>query len=233
MGGLPNSSHGSGASNSCGANRRFGEPKCGKSFLDLAVATGTPCRFPAAESCCSPPKTPFTSCASAASPKPQEPVLTISTWPCALANDRQRLTVRRATHAGSRPSREDAAGEVAPLLACLRDLQRNFETAVVLHARKSAHGGQALRGSSELHAWGDSNLRKTAHSAEHRAALTRSLCARHRSCRCRSSRPPAPTESPRQREPSRRHPALPAADPGGRHTPAPFSGNWWASRSHP
>ena len=44
----------------------------------------------------------------------------------------------------------------------LRDLQRRFNTAVVLvhHARKSAAArpGQALRGSSELHAWGDSNL---------------------------------------------------------------------------
>jgi hypothetical protein len=58
---------------------------------------------------------------------------------------------------------ENAASEVAPLLAFLRTLQRRFATAVVLvhHARKGAAGaraGQALRGSSELHAWGDSNL---------------------------------------------------------------------------
>jgi AAA domain len=57
---------------------------------------------------------------------------------------------------------ENAAADVAPLLAYLRGLQRHFETAVLLvhHARKSshAHAGQALRGSSELHAWGDSNL---------------------------------------------------------------------------
>jgi hypothetical protein len=58
---------------------------------------------------------------------------------------------------------ENAAAEVAPLLASLRALQRRYQTAVLLvhHARKGAghaRGGQALRGSSELHAWGDSNL---------------------------------------------------------------------------
>lgn len=57
---------------------------------------------------------------------------------------------------------ENAVAEIAPILAFLRDLQRRFHTAVVLvhHARKSpaTRPGQALRGSSELHAWGDSNL---------------------------------------------------------------------------
>jgi hypothetical protein len=58
---------------------------------------------------------------------------------------------------------ENVAGEVAPLLGFLRSLQRELHTAVALvhHARKGAaheRGGQALRGSSELHAWGDSNL---------------------------------------------------------------------------
>lgn len=58
---------------------------------------------------------------------------------------------------------ENSAGEVAPLLAYLRSLQRTFDTAVLLvhHSRKAAthlRDGQALRGSSELHAWGDSNL---------------------------------------------------------------------------
>jgi hypothetical protein len=76
---------------------------------------------------------------------------------------------------------ENAAGEVAPLLAYLRELQRRHRMAVVLvhHARKGAahvRAGQALRGSSELHAWGDSNLylqRKgnlLRLSVEHRAA---------------------------------------------------------------
>lgn len=58
---------------------------------------------------------------------------------------------------------ENASNEVAPLLGYLRELQRRYQLAVVLvhHARKGAHKlrpGQALRGSSEFHAWGDSNL---------------------------------------------------------------------------
>jgi len=57
---------------------------------------------------------------------------------------------------------ENLASEVAPLLAYLREIQRRHETAVLLvhHSRKGGHAraGQALRGSSELHAWGDSNL---------------------------------------------------------------------------
>jgi AAA domain len=76
---------------------------------------------------------------------------------------------------------ENVAGEVAPLLAYLRSLQRHHHTAVALvhHARKGAaheRGGQALRGSSELHAWGDSNLYLRRHgqnlylNIEHRAA---------------------------------------------------------------
>jgi hypothetical protein len=76
---------------------------------------------------------------------------------------------------------ENVAAEVAPLLAYLRSLQRHHHTAVALvhHARKGAaheRGGQALRGSSELHAWGDSNLylRRSGQqlqlSIEHRAA---------------------------------------------------------------
>jgi hypothetical protein len=76
---------------------------------------------------------------------------------------------------------ENASGEVAPLLAYLRGLQRRHALAVLLvhHARKSsAHlrAGQALRGSSEFHAWGDSNLylRRAADllslTIEHRAA---------------------------------------------------------------
>jgi RecA-family ATPase len=58
---------------------------------------------------------------------------------------------------------ENASGEVAPLLAYLRELQRRYELAVVVvhHAKKGGgriRAGQALRGSSEFHAWGDSNL---------------------------------------------------------------------------
>jgi len=58
---------------------------------------------------------------------------------------------------------ENDASQIAALLSYLRGLQRQFELAVLLvhHARKDAHSarpGQALRGSSELHGWGDSNL---------------------------------------------------------------------------
>lgn len=59
---------------------------------------------------------------------------------------------------------ENSAGDVSVLLAYLRELQRNNDLAVVVvhHARKNGssngHAGQALRGSGDFHAWGDSNL---------------------------------------------------------------------------
>ena len=75
---------------------------------------------------------------------------------------------------------ENTVAEIAPILGFLRELQRRFAAAVVLvhHARKSraTRPGQALRGSSELHAWGDSNLYlrrrdgQIVMTAEHRAA---------------------------------------------------------------
>jgi hypothetical protein len=79
---------------------------------------------------------------------------------------------------------ENAASEVAPILGYLREIQRRFEVAVMLvhHARKDARGarpGQALRGTSDLHGWGDSNLyirRKNSGlrlAVEHRAAPAR------------------------------------------------------------
>jgi RecA-family ATPase len=79
---------------------------------------------------------------------------------------------------------ENVSGEVAPLLASLRDLQRRHgaAVAVVHHARKGAgsvRAGQALRGSSEFHAWGDSNLylrregdERIILTVEHRAAAS-------------------------------------------------------------
>lgn len=80
---------------------------------------------------------------------------------------------------------ENLSSEVASILGYLRQLQRQFHLAVVLvhHARKGAHhlrAGQALRGSSEFHAWGDSNLylrRRDEHlslTIEHRAAQGKS-----------------------------------------------------------
>lgn len=81
---------------------------------------------------------------------------------------------------------ENVSAEVAPLLDFLRGLQRRYQTAVLLvhHARKGAshlRAGQALRGRSELHACGDSNLylRRDAEdhlslTVEHRAAASSS-----------------------------------------------------------
>jgi hypothetical protein len=122
-------------------------------------------------------------------------VITAPTLRLDVADDRQQL---QATIAALRPILlvldpfvrlhridENASSEVAPLLAYLRELQRRFALAVVLvhHARKGAHAlraGQALRGSSEFHAWGDSNLYlrriedRLLLSMEHRAAPSQS-----------------------------------------------------------
>ena len=77
---------------------------------------------------------------------------------------------------------ENNAGEVAELLAYFRSLQRQLDLSVLLvhHTRKNAAGGaaagQGLRGSGDIHAFGDSNLylRRTREhlvlSSEHRAA---------------------------------------------------------------
>ena len=77
---------------------------------------------------------------------------------------------------------ENHAGEVAELLAYFRSLQRQLDLSVLLvhHTRKNAAGGvaagQGLRGSGDIHAFGDSNLylRRTKEhlvlSSEHRAA---------------------------------------------------------------
>lgn len=79
---------------------------------------------------------------------------------------------------------ENSSNEVSQVLSWLRSLQRQhcMNVAMVHHARKRGgkeRPGQNLRGSSELHAWGDSNLylRRIAEednlvqlSIEHRAA---------------------------------------------------------------
>lgn len=190
-----------------------GEPKCCKSFLALdmalAVAAGTPClrRFRvghpgpvvlfAAEDALHTVRQRLEGIARAAGvafAALDIHVITAPTLRIDLEADRRRLT---DTVAVLRPRLlvldpfvrlhrvdENAAADVAPLLAYLRDLQRHFDTAVVLvhHARKSRHAraGQALRGSSELHAWGDSNLYlrrdrdRLRLSVEHRAAPSES-----------------------------------------------------------
>jgi hypothetical protein len=75
---------------------------------------------------------------------------------------------------------ENHAGEVAELLAYFRSLQRQLDLAVLLvhHTRKNAAAGVAagvgLRGSSDIHAFGDSNL-YLRRSREHLV-----LCSEHR-----------------------------------------------------
>jgi len=190
-----------------------GEPKCGKSFLALdvavAVASGAPClrRFRpartgrvllfAAEDALHVVRARLVGIAQAAGVAFETldiQVITAPTVRLDLPEDQQRL---RETVALLRPTLlvldpfvrlhridENAAAEVAPVLAYLRDLERHFHTAVLLvhHARKGAghaRAGQALRGSSELHAWGDSNLylRRRGDTLclaiEHRAAPSR------------------------------------------------------------
>ena len=59
---------------------------------------------------------------------------------------------------------ENDAGQVSAILGYLRSLQRDLDLAVLVvhHARKNGgaggQAGQNLRGSGDLHAWGDSNL---------------------------------------------------------------------------
>lgn len=186
-----------------------GEPKCGKSFLALdlavAVAAGVPCLrhfrpagsgavlLFAAEDAGHIVRTRLEGIAGAAGTAFEDldiAVIDVPTLRLDHRLDRQRLldTVERI-----RPRLlvldplvrlhgvdENAVAEVAPILGFLREIQRRFETAVVLvhHARKSGatRPGQALRGSSELHAWGDSNLylrrrdRQIVMTVEHRAA---------------------------------------------------------------
>ena len=186
-----------------------GEPKCGKSFLALdlavAVAAGVPClrRFAvarpgpvvlyAAEDAEHIVRTRLAGIARAAGVAFDTldiAVIDVPRLRLDHCDDRQSLleTVERI---GPRllvldplvrlhGVDENAVAAIAPILGFLRDLQRRFETAVVLvhHARKSgaSRPGQALRGTSELHAWGDSNLYLRRSGAqifmtvEHRAA---------------------------------------------------------------
>ncbi len=187
-----------------------GEPKCCKSFLALdmavAVAGGVPClrRFApartgrvllyAAEDALHVVRQRLTGIAAVAGRDLADLDIHVITAPSVRLDvepDRDALT---ETIVELEPTLlvldpfvrlhridENLSGEVAPLLAYLRELQRRFHVAVVLvhHARKGGaklRAGQALRGSSEFHAWGDSNLYLRRHgdqlmlSVEHRAA---------------------------------------------------------------
>jgi hypothetical protein len=187
-----------------------GEPKCCKSFLALdvavSVASGAACLrqfpvrrsgpvllFPAEDSLAVVRGRLEGIAAAAQVPFGSLPVQVITAPSLRLDTepDRQRLS---RTVQEQRPVLlildplirlhrvdENDATQIATLLSYLRQLQRQFQLAVMLvhHARKDSHAsrpGQALRGSSELHGWGDSNLymrRKGSQltlSTEHRAA---------------------------------------------------------------
>jgi hypothetical protein len=189
-----------------------GEPKCCKSFLALdlavAVAAGVPClrRFPvtrpgpvllyAAEDALHVVRRRLEGICAAAGVELEAldvQVITSPTLRLDLDADRTSLDETVAKLAPRllvldpfvRLHRidENASGEVAPLLAYLREIQRRHGVAVALvhHAKKGggrARAGQALRGSSEFHAWGDSNLYLRRHgedltlTVEHRAAAS-------------------------------------------------------------
>jgi hypothetical protein len=174
--------------------------------LALSVASGTPCLrrfavarsgpvlfFPAEDSLAIVRQRLDGLAAAAAldlTPLPLH-VITAPVLRLDLATDQQRLT---HTVAALQPillildplirlhqRDENDASQIAPLLGFLRQLQRQHHLAVVLvhHAKKDGAAlrpGQALRGSSELHGWGDSNLYLRRHhdqltlTVEHRAA---------------------------------------------------------------
>ena len=117
-------------------------------------------------------------------------VITASTLRLDLAADQQRLN---ATLAYLHPRfllldplvrlhrlDENSAADISKLLGFIRDLQRTYHSAIALvhHASKKqrAQPGQALRGSSDLHAFGDSNAylaerkKRIVLSVEHRSA---------------------------------------------------------------
>lgn len=190
-----------------------GEPKCCKSFLALdmavSVASGTPClrRYPpartgrvllfAAEDALHVVRSRLDGICRAAQIHLERLDIQVITAPILrldTSTDQQRLA---ETVAELQPTLllldpfvrlhridENASQEVAPILGYLRELQRQYQLAVVLvhHARKGAHKlrpGQALRGSSEFHAWGDSNLylrrgpgNQLSLTIEHRAAAS-------------------------------------------------------------
>lgn len=190
-----------------------GEPKCCKSCLALdiavAVASGSAClrHFPvprpgrvllyAAEDALHIVRARLEGICAAAGctlPALDLQVITVPILRVDLPTDRERL---QQTVEQLKPRLlildpfvrlhridENASGEVAPLLAYLRELQRRYALAVLLvhHAKKGGgkiRAGQALRGSSEFHAWGDSNLylRRLGNdltmTVEHRAAPSR------------------------------------------------------------
>jgi len=168
-----------------------GPPKCCKSWLGLdmavSVASGTPClgHFPVkhpgavliflAEDALPDVRTRIEALCVSRSLDINRLDLYVITAPCLRLDrdfDQQRL---KATLATFKPHLlvldplvrlhrldENSAADISSLLALLREMQRTYDTAIILvhhtSKRKRTRPGQALRGSSDLHAFGDSNL---------------------------------------------------------------------------
>jgi RecA-family ATPase len=169
-----------------------GEPKCCKSFLALSVAisvaSGTSClqRYPviqkgkvllfAAEDALSIVRRRLGGIAGSVGLDLQDLEIEVITEPVLrldreVDQERLRLTIEKLLpkllildpFVRLHRIDENSSGEVAPILANLRELQRRYNLSIIIvhHAKKGASGqraGQALRGSSEFHAWGDVNL---------------------------------------------------------------------------
>ena len=95
---------------------------------------------------------------------------------------------------------ENASGEVAPLLAYLRELQRRHAVAVLVvhHAKKGAgraRAGQALRGSSEFHAWGTPTSTCAATPTISRSRSSTAPPLRYPACRSSSRNAAMPSRS--------------------------------------
>ena len=145
--------------------------------------------------------------------------ITASSLRLDLAGDQKRL---HATLASLRPRLvlldplvrlhrldENSAADISNLLGFVREMQRVHDTAMVLvhHASKKHHAqpGQALRGSSDLHAFGDSN----AYLARNGDRLL--LTLEHR-----AAKPPEPLEMALQSQPDGS--AIPAPGQGSRRS---------------
>jgi hypothetical protein len=145
-----------------------GPPKCCKSWLGLdmalSVASGSPClgQFPVKR-----PGPALIFLAEDALPVVRTRIEAL----CAHRKIPKRLN---ATLAAFKPRLllldplvrlhrldENSATDISSLLGFVREMQRSYDTAIVLvhHLSKKHHAqpGQALRGSSDLHAFGDSN----------------------------------------------------------------------------
>jgi len=169
-----------------------GEPKCYKTFLGMelavAVGTGTPAlgvyKVPkagrvllfAAEDSLSTIKDRLQAALDARSQRLENSNIFVITEASMRIDTSEGQEELKATVADIMPQLlildpfvrlhqidENISGDVAKLFHFLRELNRLFNTAIMVihHSKKNSHKsrpGQGLRGSSEFHAWGDSNL---------------------------------------------------------------------------